>query len=62
MVRLPPLEETVRSWQPYYSRALTHEDARQMTVNITGFFTTLQGWSAAADTRPSEPEADKEAA
>jgi hypothetical protein len=62
MERLPLLEETIRFWQPRTSRPLTHEDARQMVENVTGFFTILQGWSAAADTRPSEPEADREAA
>jgi hypothetical protein len=56
------LKETVRFWQPRTSRPLTPEDARQMVENVTGFFTTLQRWSAAADTRRSEAEADREAA
>ena len=62
MERLPLLEETIQFWQQRTSRPLTHEDARQMVENVTGFFTILQGWSAAAETRPSEPEADREAA
>jgi len=62
MERLPLLEETIRLWQPRTSRPLTPEDARQMVENVTGFFTILQGWSVAADTRPSEPEAGREAA
>jgi hypothetical protein len=62
MERLPLLEETIRFWQPRVSRQLTDEDARQMVENVTGFFTTLQGWSAAAETRQSQPEADREAA
>lgn len=62
MERLALLEETIRVWQPRVSRQLTTEDARQMVENVTGFFTTLQGWSAAANTRQSEHEADKEAA
>lgn len=62
MGRLPLLEETVRFWQPRYSRPLTHEDGRQIVENVTGFFAVLQGWAAAANTLPSEPEADKEAA
>jgi hypothetical protein len=62
MERLPLLEETIRFWQPRTSRPLTAEDARQMVENVTGFFTILQSWSVAADTRPSEPEADREAA
>jgi len=62
MERLPLLEETVRFWQPRSSRPLTPEDARQIVEDITGFFTILQGWAAGANTRPSETEANKEAA
>ena len=62
MERLPLLEETIRFWQPRTSRPLTHEDARQMVENMTGFFTTLQRWSAAADIRSSEPETQRKAA
>ena len=62
MERLALLEETIRVWQPRVSRQLTAEDARQMVENVTGFFTTLHAWSAAAGTRQSEPESDKEAA
>jgi len=61
MVRLPLLEETIQFWQPRSARPLTPEDARQIVENITGFFMVLQSWSAAAGTRPSQPE-DKEAA
>jgi hypothetical protein len=62
MERLPLLEETIRFWQPRTSRPLSPEDARQMVENATGFFTILQGWSAAADARQFESEADREAA
>jgi hypothetical protein len=62
MEPLPLLEETIRFWQPRTSRALTHEDARQMVENVTGFFTVLKSWSVAADASPSESEADREAA
>ena len=62
MERLPLLEETIQFWQQRTSRPLTHEDARLMVENVTGFFTTLQRWSAASDARPSEPKADREAA
>jgi hypothetical protein len=62
MERLPLLDETIQFWQPRTSRPLTPEDARQMVENVTGFFTILQRWSAAADARPSEPKADREAA
>jgi hypothetical protein len=62
MEKLPLIEETIQLWQPRTSRPLTGEDARQMLENVVGFFTTLQGWSAAAGTRQVEPEADREAA
>jgi hypothetical protein len=62
MERLPLLEETIRVWQPRSSRQLTAEDARQMVENVSGFFSTLQRWSAAAANRSPEPEADRKAA
>ena len=62
MEKSPLVEETIQLWQPRASRLLTAEDARQMVENVVGFFATLQGWSAAAQTRPSDLEADREAA
>jgi hypothetical protein len=62
MADLPLLEEAVQFWQPRASRRLTHEDARQMVENVTGFFTMLQRWSEAADAQQIQPNADKEAA
>jgi hypothetical protein len=62
MEKLPLIEGTIQLWQPRSSRPLTGEDARQMVENVVGFFTILQGWSAAAETRQIEPEADREAA
>ena len=62
MEPLSLLEETIQFWHHRTSRPLTHEDARQMVENVSGFFTTFQRWSAAADARPSEPEGAREAA
>jgi ATP/maltotriose-dependent transcriptional regulator MalT len=62
MEPLPLLEETIQFWHQRSSRPLTHEDARQMVENVSGFFTTLQRWSAAADARKSEPAGAREAA
>ena len=62
MEKLPLIEGTIQLWQPRISRPLTGEDARQMVENVVGFFTSLQGWSAAAETHQLEPEADREAA
>lgn len=36
------LEETVRVWQKYYDRPLTHDDARQIIENVTGYFRLLR--------------------
>jgi hypothetical protein len=62
MEKLPLIEGTIQVWQPRCSHPLTGEDARQMVENVVGFFTTLQGWSAAAEIDQIEPEADREAA
>jgi len=56
------LEDTIQFWQSRTSRPLTREDARQAVENIVGFFTTLQNWTAAAETRQVEPGAETEAA
>lgn len=40
------LEETRAFWQPYTTRKLTHEDAREMIENVTGFFGVLAKWDA----------------
>ncbi len=33
------LDETIKVWQPRYpGRKLNHEDAREIAVNLTGFF------------------------
>lgn len=35
------LDYTIRTFQPYYDRILTREDAREIANNAVGFFTTL---------------------
>ena len=36
------LDYTIKTFQPYYKkRILTREDARQITQNMVGFFSTL---------------------
>ena len=41
------LDRTLDIWQPRAKRALTHEDARQIVANFTGFFQVLSEWKAA---------------
>ncbi len=62
MERFALVEETIRFWQPRSSRPLTTEDARQMVENVSGFFTTLQRWSEAAERAKPEPEPRRQAA
>lgn len=56
-------EATLRLFQPRANRRLTHEDTREITSNLVGFFNTLATWSNKApgmtsrdnnDVRPSQ--------
>jgi hypothetical protein len=57
---------TRKVWQPRLGRDLTDEDARQITLNFTGFFGVLAEWSraeklvaandSAAPTKPNDDE------
>jgi hypothetical protein len=38
---------TRQVWQPRLGRDLTDEDARQITLNVTGFFGILAEWTRA---------------
>ena len=38
-------DHTIAVWQPRLRRRLSKEDAREITENITGFFTILAEWS-----------------
>jgi hypothetical protein len=38
------LDATIEFWQPSAGRNLTHEDAREIVENMTGFFTVLRQW------------------
>jgi hypothetical protein len=39
------IEQTLAVWQPRTKRTLSHEDAREITANITGFFRVLHDWA-----------------
>jgi hypothetical protein len=41
------IARTRQVWQPRLGRDLTDEDARQITLNVTGFFGILAEWSRA---------------
>jgi hypothetical protein len=46
-------DRTRKVWQPRIGRDLTNEDARQITENITGFFSILAQWSRAEMPTPA---------
>jgi hypothetical protein len=48
----PLIDDTIDVWQPYTSRRLTREDARQITENVCGFFNVLLEWTR-AERRPT---------
>jgi hypothetical protein len=41
------LDDTLVLWQHRTTRSLSHEDARQIAENVSGFFQTLLAWQAA---------------
>lgn len=45
MTKQELIEHTTAVWQPRLRCRLTNEDAREITENITGFFTILAEWS-----------------
>lgn len=38
-------EHTIAVWRPRLGRRLSEEDAREITENLTSFFTILAQWS-----------------
>jgi hypothetical protein len=40
----PVIQDCLAFWQPRTPRPLSHEDARQISENIEGFFDTLVSW------------------
>jgi hypothetical protein len=55
------INRTIGLWQSRGRRTLSHEDARQIVENVTGFFSILHEWSraetvaAANDNRARSP-------
>ncbi len=62
----PFIDRTREVWAPRTARALSDEDARQITERVTGFFSVLLEWQAAErdrgnhtpdeKSRPSSPD------
>ena len=38
------LKETLRFWEPFYQRALSDEEGRQIIANIKSYFEILMEW------------------
>jgi hypothetical protein len=54
-------QRTLNFWQPWTSRQLTAEDAREMTVNVSGFFRVLAEWDREARREQDQPPTDGQA-
>jgi hypothetical protein len=52
---------TQQVWQPRLGRDLSREDARQITVDVTGFFSVLAEWSRAELLYPANDAAKSDA-
>ena len=50
------IDRTLEVFQHRTSKALNHEDARQIVENVTGFFTILMEWEAAERRTPTGSE------
>ena len=51
------IDRTIETWQPRVDLALSHEDARQIVENVTGFFSILAEWSRAEIPVPANDNA-----
>jgi hypothetical protein len=49
---------TRQVWQPRIGRDLSHEDARQIAENVSGFFALLAEWSRMAMPSPANDTAE----
>jgi hypothetical protein len=56
------LDDTIAFWQPIAGRKLSHEDARQIRENLTGFFCLLMEWDEAETARQVDLRAEDRAA
>ena len=45
MTRQELTKHTIAIWQPRTKHRLSHEDTREITENMSGFFTILAEWS-----------------
>jgi hypothetical protein len=53
-------QRTRAIWQPWSSRELTEEDAREMAANVSGFFRLLAEWDQAVHRQQEQPPGDEQ--
>jgi hypothetical protein len=51
-------QRTLDFWQSRTSRQITEEDAREMAVNVSGFFRLLAEWDSANRLEREQPPAE----
>jgi hypothetical protein len=56
MTREEYLDYTIKTFQPYYKRPLTREDAQEITRNMVGFFRALEDLHNSVKNRTSEKQ------
>ena len=59
MTKQELIEHTIAVWQPRIGHRLSREDAREITENITGFFTILAEWSRKDERDRSDSNASR---
>jgi hypothetical protein len=53
------IDRTRAIWQPRLGRDLSREDARQITEDVTGFFSILEQWSRAEIPTPANDNSSR---
>ena len=53
-----PIDRTHEVWQPRFGRELSHDEAKQIATNVTGFFAILAEWSRADMPDPANDNGD----
>ena len=56
------INRTIGLWQARGGRTLSHEDARQIVENVTGFFSILHEWSRTENPRAGNDSRERLAA
>jgi hypothetical protein len=55
------IERALEVWQPRIGRDLSRDEAKQISANVTGFFSILAEWSLADLPAPANDNVDQSA-